>query len=515
MNSISNSPLPMPHNWNDGVAELCIQEKIHGHRLSQDQEPYMIVLETLAVCADKPLGDEVASSTEHENFSYELPHRKQLRFLLFQDTQMEIIAQDVNLSDVQKWEKWKSHINTFYKTDGDEENPFSYLDENFKSNFTSLYQAICLLKSMKLDVTNKRRPTSQFLSVLGPDMICTDMRVNPKGGWSPDRRFFARGGELVYLMLNRSSLAVRLKELIGDKFLDDDNEFNLIAKALSGKNTKPSTVQIGYLPYSQHVAYDRMAEDWNSILSLNALPIGHHFEPIFRMTALNLLTYLGEQAHNELGQYKIEPIVADFMDGADTQFARYSKGNLSKTRELFNRSVDAHVNKQLENTQKWNTAKNNNHQMKAIEAICDCFKVNKDKLVWKSFEDLIGQTVKIGQERGKNNAHDFLLPLTKNSGIAEYRSGIGTWFNISDDMIHALVLSNVTTDIELDLFLRKIFQRYGLVIGPKQAEEAFVRPRVDITKFESNLVAFESRLSQLSLAKRHSDDCAIVINPYK
>ena len=51
---------------------------------------------------------------------------------------------------------------------------------------------------------HNRRWTSRFLAVTGPDMICSDMREAANQGWSPDRRFFGRGGELVYLMLNRS-----------------------------------------------------------------------------------------------------------------------------------------------------------------------------------------------------------------------------------------------------------------------------------------------------------------------
>ena len=526
MNQNSKVRLPMPHSWEDGLADLNIQEQIYGHRFTQDQEPYMIVLETLAVCANIPLGTEIADEKQHEDISYELPHRKHMRFLLFQDTQMDAIAKDPNLSDDQKWKKWKAHLMGNYPTNEDKETEFKYLDENFKYSFSSAYQAITLLKSMTLDVTNNRRWTSQFLSVMGPDMICTDMRK--KEPWSSDRRFFARGGELVYLMLNRSSVVADLKELIGKRFLDAGNEFNKIAKALCKKETEPSetdskkrkqpyksNAKIGYLPYHKHEAYNRLGEDWKSILSLNGLPAGHHFEPIFRITALNLLTYFGEQAHNEIDAPKKEPIIADFMDGSDTQFARYSKGNLSWHRELANRAVKSYIDNQLAGSPDWELATKKGKIEDAKTIINEEFKVNESALVGDSINDLIDKVVKIGQTRKKNNAHDFLLPLIKNSGIADYRPGIGTWFNINDDMIFALVLSNVTKDTELHLFLQKLYKRYGLVIGPNEAEDAFVRPRVNNLKFESNLTSFESRLSLLSLAKRHSDDCAFVINPYK
>ena len=518
MSQISKTPLKMPHGWEDSLelADSCIQERIHGHRFTQDQEPYMIVLETLAVCAEQPLGTEIADEKTHEKFSYNLPHRKHMRYMLFQDTQMEAIANDKNLSDDQKWQKWKANLIEDYPSNEDKISEFEHLDKNFKSSFSSVYQAITLLKSMTLDVTNKRRWTSQFLSVMGPDMICTDIR-RKKDSWSSDRRFFARGGELIYLMLNRSSEVSDLKNLIGEKFLDKDNEFNKIAKALCKPETEPSKTiaDIGYLPYHKHEAYNRLGEDWKSILSLNGLPVGHHFEPIFRITALNLLTYLGEQAHNEIGASKKEPIVADFMDGSDTQFARYSKGNLYWHRELVNRSVKSHIDSQLASSLDWEHAVKMGKIEEAKITINKLFKVKKNAIVGDSIKDLIDKAVEIGQNPKKNNAHDFLLPLTKNSGIADYRPGIGTWFNISDDLIIALVLSNVVKDTELHLFLDKLYKRYGLVIGPKEAEDAFGRPRVNNLKFASNLASFETRLSLLSLAKRHSDDCAFVINPYK
>ena len=515
MNQISEIPLPMPHSWEDGVADLCIQERIHGHRFTQDQEPYMIVLETLAVCAKIPLGTKIADENTHEEFSYDLPHRKHMRFLLFQDTQMDAIANDANLSDDQKWQKWKAHLMEDYPTNEDKEAEFKYLDDNFECSFSSAYQAISLLKSMTLDVTNKRRWTSQFLSVMGPDMICTDMRMSKSKLWSSDRRFFARGGELVYLMLNRSSVVSDLKDLIGKKFLDENNEFNKIAKALCGEETKPTNAQIGYLPYNKHDAYNRLGEDWKSVLSLNGLPVGHHFEPIFRITALNLLTYFGEQAHNEIDAPKKEPIIADFMDGSDTQFARYSNGNLSWHRELANRAVKSYIDNQLASSLDWKHATKMGKIEEAELAINELFKVKNNAIIGDSIIDLIDKAVEIGQDRKKNNAHDFILPLIKNSGLADYRPGIGTWFNITDDMIIALILSNVTKDTELHILLQKLYKRYGLVIGPNEAEDAFGRPRVNNLKFKSNLTSFENRLSLLSLAKRHSDDCAIAINPYK
>lgn len=39
-------------------AGMRVQENIHGHRFVQEQEPYMVVLEALAVCASRAVGLE-------------------------------------------------------------------------------------------------------------------------------------------------------------------------------------------------------------------------------------------------------------------------------------------------------------------------------------------------------------------------------------------------------------------------------------------------------------------------
>ena len=58
--------------------DMEVQERIYGHRFVQEQEPYMIVLETLAACASVRLGECRATKEAHESFSYELPHRRKM-----------------------------------------------------------------------------------------------------------------------------------------------------------------------------------------------------------------------------------------------------------------------------------------------------------------------------------------------------------------------------------------------------------------------------------------------------
>ena len=158
-------------------------------------------------------------------------------------------------------------------------------------------------------------------------MICTDMRETANRSWSADRRFFGRGGELVYLMLNRSSLASEIGGLVKKRFLNSNDPMNGIAAALCDPSDDGKTnAHVGYLPFRHHVAYERLAEDWRGILTLDRLPDGHLFEPLFRITGLNIVGYLAECARDEIGAAKAEPIIADLTDGDDKPIAAILKG---------------------------------------------------------------------------------------------------------------------------------------------------------------------------------------------
>lgn len=521
MNSLSAVRLPPPPNVLEN-SDMRVQELIHGHRFMQEQEPFMIVLETLAVCAATSLGSVQARPDAHETIHYALPHRRKMRFLLFQDRHLEQVVEDTAIPDHEKWQEWKKRVNTQFG-EGQREpgagmmhDAFAYLDDRFSRDINALHQAVRLLQSRELDVMHNRRWTSRFLAVTGPDMICTDMR-EARGSWSADRRFFGRGGELVYLMLNRSSLALQLSELINKRLLSENDPINRIAHALSDSaDTGASNTQIGYLPHLTLPAYDRLAEDWLNVLKCERLPEGHLFEPLFRITGLNLVVYLAERAQDEVGAPRPVPIVADLTDGGNQQLREEAKVHLNLHRDAANRAVKAFVERVLGGCDRWKMAQERSDPGLAKQALRDRFGFTKG-------EDKRGNAATPAQQleafiehatqRDKNNIYKYLLPLAKASGLATSRQRVGPWFALDDGMLFALVLSNVNHTIELRDFVAELYRRYGLVIGPEEAREAF--GRINVEKYEANLAALEARMTRLALTQRLSDDCAFVTNPYR
>ena len=507
--------LPAPGNVLEG-ADMRVQEMIHGHRFIPEQEPFMIVLEALAVCASVPLGTVVPGDAVHESFSYELPHRRKMRFLLFVDRHLEKVANNETIPDHAKWEKWKGCVNDQYDSNRSGQDHFAYLDPIFDRKIDSLLQAICLIRSRELDVMHNRRWTSRFLAVTGPHMICTDMRETANRHWSVDRRFFGRGGELVYLMLNRSRLANDIGRMVKKRFLNTNDPINRIAAALCDPaGDDKSTTHVGYLPYRNHPTFEHLAEDWHGILTLDRLPDGHLFEPLFRITGLNLVCYLAECSRNQIGAVKAEPIILDLTDGDDKQLRQFSKEHLNRHRQASNRAVQAYVEFRTNKDDGWGIAVSHEDPIAAKEVIKRLFSYENSEARPSEPKRQLEALIEQAKSRDKNNTHKYFLPLVKGIGLATSRQRVGAWFGVDDAMIFSLVVANVSRSVELREFVTRLYDRYGLVIGPREARRAFNRLPVGVHSFEANLAALESRMTRLDLTRRLSDDCAFVTNPYR
>ena len=291
---------------------------------------------------------------------------------------------------------------------------------------------------------------------------------------------------------------------------------NRIAHALSDPNdTRASTTHIGYLPYRRHPAYDRLAGDWLSILRVDRLPNGHLFDPLFRITGLNLSVYLAERARDEIEVLKAEPIIADFTDGAESQLRHCSKEHVNRHRQAANRAVRAFIERRVQADERWRTAVSLEDSRSAQAALGHLFRLNGKEGRPPSPKEQLEAFIAQATSRDKNNIHKYFLPLTKGIGLATSRQRIGTWFAVDDRMLFALVMANADHTVELRDFVAKLYDRYGLVIGPDEARRAFDRLPVGVQSFEANLMALEARMTRLALTRRLSDDCAFVINPYK
>ena len=112
------------------------------------------------------------------------------------------------------------------------------------------------------------------------------------------------------------------------------------------------------------------------------------------------------------------------------------------------------------------------------------------------------------------NSSMLFRKLGKSIGLIVPPKGANARFTVNEKILSFLVLATVRPGqkVLLDDFLGKIFNRYGLVIGPEQSDRGQHGRRSDV--FDANLAAFQKMLKQSGFLRDLSDATAIVENPF-
>src|SRR6478672_2377029 len=175
--------------------DFAVDEHIWGHRLYDEQLPHLTVLEFLGVLGSN--SDSPLAALPTDKVRYRPQRQIRLRGLLFNNPYVESVREKA-IPDGEKWRLWKEHFAQDATKLGDED--MDYLRQVFTS-FDDFAKAIELLRSSSFEARSNKRWSSKFVFPFGPDALYEYFRVDANGGASNDRRFFARSGELLYLML--------------------------------------------------------------------------------------------------------------------------------------------------------------------------------------------------------------------------------------------------------------------------------------------------------------------------
>lgn len=511
---------------------MWVQEEIFGHRFVEEQLPYMLVLEVLAICRVLQIGDDgelfsdvrifnhKAAPGEHEEFNIPIVRSVELRYILFKDRSLDIIANDQRISPGDRLDRWIAALERGFSNEVKSvKKSFSYLRDRFNGNFEAARQAVRIVKGLELDALNNRRYTSRFLAPRGPNLILNDVDVK----FVADRSFFGRGGEMVYLMLTRSGYGAELASEVTSLFLNSNDPAERLVRRLSPEGAdRTSGGPPGYLPLAYHGAYRRLAEDWLAVLKLRSLPPPQKFEPLFRVTALNLVRYFAERAVEVMDDDRGDPIPLDMTSGQNANLRDVSKIYFHRHRQVIDDAVEAFIRERIEGVAGWRSAKDHSDAQLASDGARDAIAATFEAQKWKAKQATGTKTpdqwletfISDARKRDRNNISSMLAPLGRNAGFVVSRRSAGTWFSASDEFLEALVLANVTGPVTVAAFLDRLYERYGIVIGPAEQRRAFSEPPCDISAFEENLHEFEKRLTGLGYVKRLSDDCAFVSNVY-
>lgn len=490
---------------------IWIDEAIWGHRFYNDQTPWLVLLEFLSIFVSRQATGfalmENPQPSSHEQFSYSIPRLIPLRELIFNNPHLQHI-ESVGRSDAEMWNSWLKQFNDDYD--------FSFLKERFVS-FSRLARIVEFYQTTSIEPHRQRRWSSKFIFPYGSNCLYADLPTNING--SPDRRFFARGGELLYLMLSRSGSGPEISNKISKILLSDDKSWNNVINALLPPDydrfSNSITNRIGYLPFETREEYSELANTWLQLLELD-VPGEALLDPLMRLSSLHMLLYMLRRSNEEIGNDAEPKIVLEIASPKRTSIFELSKENFSANRVLSSRAVRAYADSALQAPEWYAVHSAVSPPEAARQFLTERFSWNPDDGAPSGDPETIFNSLRsYADKRHQQHVAKVHAEWSRQIGLSVSRRGAGTWYSPDDLLLKALVMCIVTEGREeYHRFLAKLYERFRLIIGVAEAERAFGYLPSDQNAFMQNTQRLEQRLRTLGLLRRLSDDCAYVENPF-
>ncbi len=315
-----------------------------------------------------------------------------------------------------------------------------------------------------------------------------------KYGFSFDKRnFLARGGELYYLHLLQGLEGQEDKKKTLEHLLNDlvDVQCKKISKMASfvqdtwekgmgfEKKELAQELSLSFIPenaYKECEVYS--IEELINFLSCKMHPI-NRIEILAKGIMFQIMRMMSWRVSSYLGNVKRKWIVD--MKGA-------SKDSVKKIAAEAYSALEADF-------------------MTALNQIARSFEISENEMmacVQKAKKD----SLDIFRAKGKE-----MQCIIPNKGVFER-------FSLSEDLIRFLVLALITPGekMTLNMFLEKLYEHYGIVIGPNEYRKSLENDdNLDTSLascFVENEIAFQKFLKETGFLKELSDATSIVINPY-
>lgn len=496
----------------EGV-DFAVDEHIWGHRLYDEQLPHLAVLEFLGVLGSNVNNPLQAAPTERVRYR---PQRQiRLRGLLFNNPYVESVRERA-IPDEDKWKAWKELFADDATGLGDDD--MNYLQQVFLS-FDDFAKAIELLRSSAFEARSNKRWSSKFVFPFGPDALYEDLRVD-SGGASNDRRFFARTGELMYLMLCRAARGHELGQKLIERIFNSKVPMNRLVKALQGEPQLANDARdVGYLPYPSHPRFDRLCEDWLAILSRD-MPIYDALEHLITSAGLNLLMYFLECSKTQSGDAEPVEIICEIVSRERTKVRALSGDSYQVNQALSLRAVRTAV-EQIKLTDVWSAA------LGSEDPEGECAKLLRAWFQWPpasgddesdyghiSGDELVRMLAEKAQSRHEQHFGKIHAAWSRAIGLSSRRLARRTRYAPNDRLLKTLVVTIVDERMQFDEFLHEVRRRYGLVIGDAEGAHLVREKQVDQEALSENRGNLEMRLVGLGLVRRLSDSCSFVENPF-
>ena len=503
-------------------SDFWLDEAIWGHRLYDEQTPWLCFLEFLNVLQSE-LGEGRAFEEASPNtLKYVAARRLHLRNILFNNPYVPIILKE-HAHDDARWSTWIERMSA--SAGGLSPADFSYLRSRF-STFSDFAELLKFLQASAIEGDSNKRWSSKFVFPYGPDCLYEDLRVKDKKAGSGtsvtnDRRFFARTGELLYLMVCRSGKGKEVLEyltalgVVGTSNDSHSGRWNRLVALL--QNDEASIGKGGsspFLPYSFLPDYGSLVEDWLNISECR-MPGYDALPHLVCITGVHLVRYFLARA-GEIVDQGSPKFVIEVVSPKKTIVRELSSDSYLLNNSLSEEAILKYLDN-IKRSSEWASCSSDTDPVGAAK------KYLKNMFGWPEDGDienvsspdvLIDELSDRAIGRHKQHLKKFHGTWTREIGLASSRGSRRTRYAPTDSLLKTLVVTTVPQRMEFQDFLSELERKYGFVIGDKQAISFVNEGTADQEAFSQNAVRLEERLSRLGLVKRLSDACAYVINPF-
>lgn len=496
---------------------MWLDEQIWGHRLWDSQSPWLLFLEFLNVTEGmRRKGSLLKEDGESKRLVF-IPHRRlYLRNILFNNEMLATI-QERYADSATAWAHWLSWMEENAR--GVSHRDFSYLRKRFHSfgQFASLVE---MIRTSAVESESNKRWSSRFVFPFGSNALYEDLNVTPNDAVGREYINFGRTGELLYLMLCRAECAERLRPHL-EALFDGRNDWDRLLDLFQPGEPEHSQERgDSFLPYSGHPRFDRLAKDWLALFEL-ALPGFDVFQYLVLLGGFHILQYQLAVAAEWCDHASPVHFICEVVAPKKTLVRELSAANYQANNQLPQAAVELVV-KRIEGSPEWV------HATEQPGAFIQCRNLLLEKVRWPRTDDdgesdydgphepgeLIAELKRSALRRHRQHVANVHRNYGREVGLVSRRGTNTLRYAPTDPLLKALVLANVGHRMEFKEFLDRLFNRYGLVFGDREAERVLPHEAFDRKAFQSNAQRLEHRLSSLGVLRRLSDACAYVQNPF-
>ncbi|MDP4096286.1 hypothetical protein OIN60_05815 [Paenibacillus sp. P96] len=425
-----------------------------------------------------------------------------------------------------------------------------------EDNIHVLKQFLRNLEVTLYNTTGKEADRSWFARSLYPlheSLLYVELRKKGKD-LSFERNFYARGGELYFLMLaygtdkhteRRQFIETRFKQLLKknkiiEKVVDkiasafDEDEASSDQARLRSASSSEKNVPVlpPSAPQENERLFESFAEELERLLSID-LDIYEMFHLLTALVCFQLARYMHERSYTTPGRHYY---FIDCLDGTNKPISRLSSLSFEQHENLIKARFEHELELRMQQT--FGNEEEIEQQLPQWKAEPEQFidilglnlmrsrkrTIENTLLRCNSVADVTGRLQALIREAISDQLKKHQLNITRvisrDGGFATYRRGSASnyRYSISDPFLQMIVFTKVKPKEKMEYyeFLETLYRDYGIVIGESQARQSglYEQSRLNIRYFNDNEKALRDKLRHNGLLIEFSDATAMVQNPY-